>query len=181
MKKQSAFTMIELLVVLLLIGVASSVFLPRLFKRSPAASWTTILDELNNLVFFARQEAISNKNTYRLVFQSNPNGPDSVMVEEESDDPEKPGKKTYVPTSSFYMTTRYLFAPSVKFKAIYQGKRNVLVDGPTAVCHIIPDGLVQDVWVQMVRKEENTEVGSTYRMNPFMGKFELIEDLVKPE
>jgi len=175
--------MIELLVVLLLIGVASSLFLPRLFRRNPAASWTTILDEMNNLVFFARQEAIVNNRVYRVVFQSDPNpaGLDSIKVEEETDDPNKPSRKIFQPTFSYYMPTTYSFASVVKFKAIYQGKTNVLHDQNHAFCYIIPTGLVQDTWVQIVRKEGAAEIGSTYRMNPFLGRFELIENLVKPE
>jgi Tfp pilus assembly protein FimT len=177
-----AFTFLEMVVVLLLIGVIATVFIPKISRRSPTAEWSNVLDDLNNLVFFARQEAISNQRVYRLVFQSRQNAPDTVRVEQENDDPEKPGRKIYTPVSSYYFSATYQFSDQLKLKAVYSGKYDTLAEQRgNAFCYVIPDGLVQDIAVQITRRIDSVETGGTYRMNPFFGKFEFYDGYVKPE
>lgn len=178
---RSAFTMVEMMVVLLLIGVVASYLLPRLNRRSPAVEWATILRDLDNIIFFTRQEAIANQKVYRLAFKSNNKAPDEVRIEQELDDLEKPGKKIYQLVSSYYFTTTYLFDPAIKLDAVYLGKQEMLADQRgVAYCYVISDGLVQDVMIHLVRKLDNVETKGSFRMNPFFGKFEFYEGAVKP-
>lgn len=176
-----AFTMVEMLVVLLLVGVVASYILPRLNRRSPAVEWSTILRDLDNVIFFTRQEAIANQKVYRLAFKSNRNAPDEVRIEEEKDDPEKIGRKIYAPVSSYYFKTTYFFDPAIKLAAVYQDKQEMLAEQKGwAYCYVISDGLVQEILVQLVRKLSNQESKCWYKMNPFFGKFELYEGAAKP-
>jgi prepilin-type N-terminal cleavage/methylation domain-containing protein len=180
---KNAFTLFEILVVILLIGVIASVFLPRMLRqRKPTLEWSVILDDLNNLVLFARQEAIANRQTYRLRFQANPKGRDTIRVEVEKDNPEKPGTKKYDVVSSYYFKTFYELEPQVRIKAVYLGKHEQLAENHgIAMCYVIPEGLVEDIMIHMVRNMNGVEVVMTYKMNPFAGKFEMLDGLVKPE
>ncbi len=174
--RQAAFTLIEIMVVLVLIAALATMLLPRLTRRSPSVEWHTILDDLNTLVFFARQEAIANHKIYRLAFKSQPNAADTITIEEEYDDPEKLERKLYKTVSSYYFRTVYTYAPSIKLKGVYLGKQEMLDEQRgQAFCYVIPDGLVQEVRVQMIRKIGPDESGITYTMNPFFGRFELVE------
>lgn len=177
-----AFTMIEMMVVIFLIGVVATIAIPRLAYKAPQAEWNTVLDDLNNLVIFARQEAISNQKVYRLTFNQNGKRPDSVVIEREGVDPEKVGKKIYTSVDSYYLKTRYEFHPSIKLRAFYQGKREQINsgDGDTH-CYIIPDGLAQDVLIHLSKIENNVESKVSFKMMPFCGKFELIDGFVRPE
>lgn len=178
---RSAFTMVEMMVVILLIGVVVSYFLPRLNRRSPALEWSSILRDLDNLIVFTRQEAIAHQKVYRLAFKSNRNAPDEVRVEEEQDDPQKPGKKIYPLVSSYYFKTTYLFNAAIKLDGVFQGKTEMLAEQKgVAYCYVVSDGLVQDVMVHLVRKLDNQETKGSFRMNPFFGKFEFYEGSVKP-
>ena len=171
-----------MMVVMLLIGVFATVFLPRMFRRSPAVEWKTIADELNNLVAFARQEAIANQKVYRLVFKRNPNAADTVSVEEEAPHPEKPGRVIYKSVSSYYFSTTYRLADAVKLKAVYLGKQEMFEElRGVAYCFVIHDGLVQDVLVQLERRINNIETIASFKMNPFLGRFGLHEGVLKPE
>lgn len=177
-----AFTMIEMMVVIFLIGVVATIAIPRLAYKAPQAEWSNVLNDLNNLVLFTRQEAISNQKIYRLTFKSNGKRPDSVSVELEGDNPEKVGKKIYTPVDCYYLKTRYEFHPSIKLRAFYQGKKEQLNsgDGDTH-CYVVPDGLVQDVLIHLSKIENNVESKVSFKMMPFYGKFELIDGFARPE
>jgi prepilin-type N-terminal cleavage/methylation domain-containing protein len=177
-----AFTMIEMMVVIFLIGLVATITIPRLAYKSPHAEWKMVLDDLNNLVIFARQEAISNQKIYRLTFSPNGKNPDTVSVEVEGQDPEKLNKKVYSPVTGFYLNTRYEFHPSIKLKAFYHGKKEQMNSGEGDThCYIVPDGLVQDILIHMSKIENNLETKSTFKMLPFYGKFELLDGFVRPE
>lgn len=181
-KLRSAFTFIEITVVLALIGVIAAVLLPRLVRRSPAVEWKNILDDFNNIVSFTRQEAVANQKVYRLTFKSSgEQGLDTIMIEEEKDDPDKPGKKIYPIVFSYYFTTTYTLAKGVKLSAVYIGKQNQLDEKGGAHCYIIPDGLVQDVIIRVIRTINGVESKGSFRMNPFMGTFEFFDGFIKPE
>ena len=183
MKHQScAFTMIEMMVVITLIGVMLAVGLPRLVHRRPDSEWPTILQDLNNLVFFARQEAISNQKNYRLTFKANKTPPDEVLVEEEVDDTEHPGKKIFQLATSYFMKTRYVLHDSIKIKSLFHGKQDeISSDVGQGYCYVIPDGLVQDVLIHLTKKEGVSEFKTSLKMMPFQGTFELIDGAVRPE
>ena len=181
-KASKAFTIIEMLVAIALIGVIAAVILPMLFRRAPGADWKTIGRELNNLVAFTRQEAIANQKTHRLVFQRRPNEADSVRIEEELPNPEKPGQLMYKPAKSEYFSTTYKLPSTVKIKTVYMGRQEMFEEKRgVAYCYVIHDGLVQDVLVHLVRRIDNNEIVASYKMNPFLGRFEFYDGVLKPE
>ncbi len=180
---RSAFTLIEMMVVIGIMAFMAAIIIPRLAFRTPQAEWPTILADLNDIVFFARQEAISTQKVHRIVFKISADQLDTVFVEEELDDPEKPGRKIYSPTS-FYFSTKYTFHESVKIKAFFNGKYESLAENKgEGYCYVIPDGLVQDILIHVVRKnkENGTEIPVSFTLSPFFGKFELHDGFVRPE
>lgn len=177
-----AFTMIEMMVVIFLIGVVATFVIPRLTYKSPNSEWSTILYDLNNLALFARQEAIANQSVYRLNFKSNSNSPDIMSIEKEENDPEKSGKKNYKQVQSDYLKLPYQFHPSVKIKAFYHGKKEEISENSgNSCCYIVHDGLVQDVIIHLARTEKGVESRVSFKMLPFYGKFEQFDDFIKPE
>lgn len=177
-----AFTFIEIMVVLTLVGVIAAVLLPRLVRRSPSVEWVTILDDLNNMISFARQEAIANHTVYRLTFKSNPKALDTLQIEQEQDDVEKPGRKIYKLASSYYFATTYSFAKEVKLVGVYLSKQNMFDEYRNqGFCYVIPDGLVQDIIVHVMRIIDGVQSKGSYKMNPFLGTFEYFDGFIKHE
>ncbi|KKQ48507.1 MAG: hypothetical protein US69_C0020G0003 [candidate division TM6 bacterium GW2011_GWF2_38_10] len=179
-----AFTLIEILVVIGIMGFMAAIIVPRLAMRTPQAEWSTILVDLNDIIFFARQEAISEQCTHRLVFKHNKKGDDMVLIQKEVDDPEAPGKKKYAQVESEYFNTAYTFHSSIKLRAVYYGKLELMAENKgEGFCYIIADGLVQDVIVHLVRKpqDKGNEVLGSYILSPFFGEFEFKDGLVRPE
>jgi prepilin-type N-terminal cleavage/methylation domain-containing protein len=177
-----AFTFIEMMVVIMLIGILASIMIPRFATREPKADWSTVIDELNNLVFFARQEAIANQHVYRLTLTNIPGRPINVIVQEEKINPEKPGR-IYVPTFSYYFKPDYTLHESISLKAFFNGREKILSEGDKgqAYCYVIPEGLVQETTIQLVRRDANGEHGVTLSMMPFYGTFTLQEGFKRPE
>ncbi len=180
--QSKGFTLIEILVVLFLIGIISSIGVPAFLKRDSKAEWPAVLDDINNLVIFARQEAISNQAVYRLVFKKQNKGRDLVLVQREGRDPEKPLQKIYNNATSGYIKTRYELPEQIKFKALYHGKDEEFEENKgQGYCYVIPDGLVQDVMIHLIKKKNKNEQQATLRMAPFFGKFEFFDGLIRPE
>jgi Tfp pilus assembly protein FimT len=173
--------MIELMVVIFLIGLMATMVLPRMFRRPPTVEWPNILDEMNNLVSFARQEAISNQQNYRLFFKAHREGSDALVVQSEQTDPKSSQKKIYSKTYSAYFDTMYNLAPQVKIVAVYKNGKEVFQSKGEADCFVIPDGLVEDCLVHMRRTYEGTISEASFKMIPFMGIFNYQDGFIRPE
>ncbi|MFA5307221.1 MAG: type II secretion system protein [Candidatus Babeliales bacterium] len=178
--KNSAFTLLEMMVVIALVAVIAVFTAPRLFRRAPAVEWKNITEDLNNLVLFARHNALEQRKPYRLVFRQG-QAHDTVTVEASVDDPDKPGRIKYEQASPDYMATTYKFADAVKLRAVYHGKIEMLAEQRgVAYCAVTADGLVQDVVVHLVRTLDGVESSGTLKMNPFFGTFDFFDGLVRP-
>ncbi len=186
MKKSSlkatsyAFTLLEILIVMVVIGAMATIIGPRLMRREPRADWPAVLDEFNDLVSFARQEAIATQENYRLYFQSNPADSDFVVVEKEEQDPERPDQKIYKQVSSEYFPTKYELPLTVKMSAFYLGREEQFVQNRgRSYCYVIPNGLVQDVMINIIRYVDTQERRATFKIEPFFGRFDFYEGFVR--
>ena len=181
-KAVSAFTLVEMMVVIFLLGVMATTIVPRLLRRSPSVEWPNVLDDVNNLVFFARQEAIANHKLYRLTFKKSSKKSDCIMVEEEQEDPEKPQRKIFKQASSYIFNTKYTLPEETKISAVYHGREEMTAENKgQGFCHVIPDGLVQDILIHFTRATNEPQPYATFKMMPFFGKFEYLDGHVKPE
>ena len=106
----------------------------------------------------------------------------SGKINYEEDDPEKPGAKIFVPSTSYYFKPEYTFPKEIKLYEIYQRRQEQLSENKgKAYCYIIPDGLVQDILIHLVRKYEDQESKASLQMVPFFGTVELFKGFKKPE
>ena len=178
---RAAFTFIEIMVVMALIGVMAAFILPRFTHRTPKAEWPTIVEDLNNLVTFARHEAIVHHKNYRLTFTKNQQQVD-ITVEEENPDQEHTGKKAYTTASSYYFDPTYTLNELVILKAFFNEKVKTLVEDEKGVayCYIIPDGLTQAITLHLFHKNQPDEKGVTLKLEPFSGMFTMEDGFIKP-
>jgi len=172
-----AFSLIEIMVGLFIIGVAASVMLPRLVRRSPAIEWPALQQELNNLLYFARQEAITTQKVHRLTFDKKKR---SIEVEARDGEMEnKPGVPRYASLSSIYFPTHYELPEKVSIEWVKLNKKDLFEEHKgMAWCYVVPNGLVQDVSVKLVREEDGVTSSMVFNAAPFLGSFadEIKED-----
>lgn len=179
-KTKNAFTLIELLLTIVVVGILATMALPRLIRKDSTTKLETVTTELNNLLYYARQEAISKHKNFRLHFIAKK--VHEVFVEMETEDPEKPSKSIFIPVKSFYFNPKYTFPKQIEIQAAYLGKTNMLEENKDhAYIHVVPDGLVEEVIIHLFKKDGNEETRSSLKVLPFLGKFELIKGHIKPK
>lgn len=184
-KKSNSFTLLEILIVLVVIGVATTIISTRLIRRKPEEKISNVLNEFNNLIFFARQEAMINRCNVRLFFKSEKYSQDFIVIEKESAVAKAmvdTGKKIFKQIDSDYFETKYILPKTIKMQSFYKGKKEMFSDDKgRGYCYIVPNGLVQDVMIYLTRKLEYGEQKATFKTLPFFGKFEYFEGFVMLE
>ncbi|MCF7799910.1 type II secretion system GspH family protein [Candidatus Babeliales bacterium] len=175
-----AFTFLEMMVVMVIIGSMITIIGYMLVVRKPEADLKTVLSEFNALASIARQEAIATQKVHRLYFQPNKNEPDFVAIQVEEKDPENPEKLIYKQIEPLYSKSKYDLPEDIKMDAFYIGKVEQFSENKNkAYCYIIPNGLVQDVKIYLIKKNEGREEKVTFKMEPFLGNFDMHEGFIK--
>lgn len=169
----NAFSLIEIMIGLFIIGLGASLVVPRLLRRSPSTEWPAVQLELNALLFFARQEAIVTQKIHRLTFAEKAR----TVTVEIPDGEEKPGVIKYSQVSSLYVATQYELPESIRFDSVKLDKKNMFDEHKgKAFCYVIPNGLIQEVCVTLVRNEAGVLSKKIYNAAPFLGTFDDSED-----
>ena len=66
--------------------------------------------------------------------------------------------------------------------AVYLGKNELFAENKNeAYCYITPNSLVQHVFIHLVRQTDGGEQKVTFKMEPFLGEFELYDGFIRPE
>jgi hypothetical protein len=102
------------------------------------------------------------------------------VVEHKVKNNEKIGMAEFAHASSPYLKTQYSFRDNIRIRGVYLGKKEIFQENSQAFCYVVPDGLIQDVYIQVVRFEHNKEELVTFKMLSFDGQFELIEKPIRP-
>ena len=113
--------------------------IPRVIRRKPEAKWETVLSELNNLVYYARQQAVSTHKTYRLHFFTKEEKHKAIVEQEIYDKENK--KIVYQQVKYYYFNPKYVFPSSITIESVYHGKIEQLEEfNDHAYCYVIPNG-----------------------------------------
>ncbi len=168
MSVRPAFSMLEILIVIFIIGLGASIAMPRLMKRKPESDWPHVIDQLNNMLYFARQESVTQNKVYRLVFNKKKR---EAHVERESINEEN-RKKEYTPARSYYFTAQYEFPEEISFEKAMKGKKELFNDNKgIAYCYVIPSGLAEELAITLKRTGGGEEELKALDIEPFLGVF----------
>jgi len=167
------FSLIEIMIGLMIIGIGASLVVPRLIRRSPAIEWSALNQDLTDLLCFVRQEAIRTQKVHRLTFDKKK----KTIVAEYRDGEEKPGVPRFVPAQSTYFSAFYEFPDQISFGRVSQGKKDLFEEHRgKAWCYVVPNGLVQDISVELVRDDHGQVQKKTFEAAPFLGVFTDTEE-----
>lgn len=164
-----AFSMLEVLVTVLIIGIGASLVMPRLTRRTQESEWPAIQGELNTLLYFARQEAVSSQKTHRISCDKREG---SVRVEVLVDSQ----KDAYEPTSSAYFDATYTLPKGVEFVTMKRDKKDLFVQHRgMGRCMVMPQGVVQEALITLRRVSKNDiEDTRTFKVEPFLGEWRQV-------
>lgn len=171
MRNGNAFSLVELLVVMFIIGLGASMVMPRLVRQPPNREWSAVTAELNNMLYFARQEAITSQKVHRLTFDEKKKEVRVEMLAGEK----QPGKPVYQPVHSHYFTSRYELPEGIRFTSLKLGKKELFAENKgLGWCYIIPHGLVQDIQLSLERSDDEKLSKHMIKAAPFLGTFEVV-------
>lgn len=162
--------MLEILIAILIIGIGASLVMPRLTRRAPSSEWSVVEDELNNLLYFARQEAITTQKVHRVAFDKR-----RRMIEVEVDVGEgKPGERLYEPARSTYVTSEYELPPGVDFVSLRRGKKDLFSERRgIGYCAVMPQGLIEQATLTLVREHNDDQSQRAFEIEPFLGSWRV--------
>ena len=162
-----------MLIVVFIIGLGASLVMPRLLRRSPDKEWPSIQSELSNMLYFARQEAITSQKVHRIVFDKRKR---RAIVEVDAGE-HKPGVRAYEPIKSMYYTSEYQLPEGVSFLSLVLGKKELFEENKgIGWCYVVPHGLVQDIVLKMERIDMDQVTQRIFKVAPFLGTIEMEGD-----
>ncbi len=174
-KNVAAFSLIEILLGLAIIGLGASLVMPRLIRRPHESEWPTIQHELNTMLFFARQEAIVTQKIHRITCDEKAR----TIVAQAPTGEDKNGEALYDQVYSSYFTTKYELPAQIRFGAVKLGKKNLFEEHKgLASCYVVPNGLIQEMSIELIRDDGGQITRKVYTAAPFLGTFDDSEESV---
>lgn len=180
MGTRKGFTLAELMVAILILGILAAIVVPLVRPKSPSVIRETFILQLNSLVSFAVQNAIVTGKINNIFFNFS-NKTITACVGSGND---VEGKQQI---KSAYTTTRIKIPDQLKLRNFYiEGIDEMgryaggLLD---TYFYVIPDGFAQPVVINMVDIEDkvgrrNRHVGLI--LNPFSAQFEVYHEFKNP-
>ncbi len=105
-----------------------------------------------------------------------------MVVQKIGQDLKDSNKSFYSAFQSAYLETKYNLPQDIKMQAIYLGKNELFSNNKNeAYCYVVPNSLVQNVFIHLVKKNEGGWDKVTLKMEPFLGEFEMYDGFIKPE
>jgi type II secretion system protein H len=175
-KKQIGFSLIEILVVIMIIGVMATIVVPNLLQQAPGYKRKQFVTELNALMAITWEHALSTNQLHRVLFDFDTR---TIKIEVETKQDEK-GKTTFQNVSGVYRKTTYTWDKNLEIREfIVEGlKESKKID--KIWIFVTPEGLGQDVIINIVDVGEQKEVPLGLVLNPFIVQFKVYDTFQKP-
>lgn len=178
-KSKQGFTLIELVVVIMILGIVATMIVPNLQQRLPGYKRQAFINEFNTLLAFGWQNALASQKVNRIFFDFKKR---IVKLEEEEPGP-TPDKTTYKPVSQAYRKTFYEWPETIEIK-------NFFIDGVdefgagkevlTMWFYIVPEGLTQEVIINILDTSQSTNISIGLVLNPFTAQLKEYDRFQKP-
>jgi prepilin-type N-terminal cleavage/methylation domain-containing protein len=185
MLNRSAFTLIELVVVLAIIAIVATTMIPSFIGQAPYYERKAFIGKLNSLVLFARQNAIITNKIHKVNFDLNKN---EIQVLSQSQ-AEGAKDEEYNLVQSDYIPTQLPIPESLQIKNVYldgtgvdelNRSQGVKVTG--VYFYVVPEGLAQEAIINMI--DTSDMIDGKPRMiglvlNPFSAQFKEYDTFQK--
>jgi prepilin-type N-terminal cleavage/methylation domain-containing protein len=185
---KQGFTLIEILVAIILIGILATFLIPNLASRVPSYERRSFIEQLNSLTQFAWQQAITKRAVFKVSIDTVKR---TIIVEGATGAKDQKGEQKFVPIKSAYIRTQASWPEQLQIKQIYiekdeqlsrhvsSGKKSSL----EAWFFVMPDGITQPVVINFVDTKtliagKPKEVGLV--LNPFTAQFKEYDIFQKP-
>lgn len=170
MRNSGAFSLIEVLIVVVVMALMAAT-LPRLAFYETKNAWPTITDELNDIAYLARQEAIMHRTTHQLLWRR-VDGKDELTIRRQAQDPDDEKKQAFVPLAPGIPATYQLPSGVTVESVTVEGEDRWLRNAKGVGMVVTPEGLVQTGVVQLTRTKRGASDKVTFTMQAFLGNWQ---------
>jgi len=180
MLNKKGFTLLELMVAMLILGLLATFVVPNLMRKSPKMERENFIARLNSLVRFAWNDAIASDQLRTIGFYFSKN---KKTVSVFSD------KKAKVPLKRVYFKPVITVPLQLDVVNFYVGNIDQRARGgggplKDAWFYILPDGTTQAVIINVLDRED--KIGKKSRpislvLNPFSAQFDVYDSFKKPQ
>ena len=179
---QRGFTLLELMVVLVLIGLLATILIPNLRRQAPNHDRKELAGYLNAISLFAMQRAVETHRVHKIVLNLSKR---TISLEMQS--PKKDNKDVFVPVKSSFLRTEFRWAPHLIFKNIYidkEDKMQLFQKLAETWFFIIPEGIGQAVVLNILdMKDTRMNIKGkqvSLVLNPFTLQFKEYDSFQNP-
>lgn len=181
-----AFTLIEIMVVLALLGLMAIIIVPNLWRAQPTYERTNFITKLNALLLFGRQHAIITDKLHKVscdFAQRKITLLSQVSTHGKERDEYKPVQQAFAPTSVEIpeaIEVKNLFIDNSGFDEM---KKSVVNKTAEVWFFIVPEGLAQEVTMNFIDTKDTLYDGSPRPiglvLNPFTVQFREYDSFQK--
>lgn len=178
--RKSGFTLIELVIVLVIMGLVMAIIVPTFYGRRERTQVGAFVAQLNSLVQGAWRNALTTHQLQRVTFDF---VGDKVVLMQAASKSATGDKDEFKPVRGLLTQTEVTIPEHYSFANFYIEGRDEMTLGKrkdTWFC-IMPDGAAQQVIINIKVQEEGIEarrVGLV--LNPFSAQFEWHDEFEKP-
>jgi prepilin-type N-terminal cleavage/methylation domain-containing protein len=170
-----AFTLVEILVTIALIGAMATILLPILRKR-PGAERKTAIANLNSLSVLARNQAIATGKNQKIVFDLKDH---TVHLEQETDEKNSSGVPVYKRSRQAYIQNSFDWPAHLQIKQFLVEGSDMMTkfsgaDTQQMWFFVAPSGLGQEItlnFIDVKNKRANAPRQIGLVLNPFTVQF----------
>jgi len=183
---KSGFTLLEILVAIVIIGLLATFVAPRLFVSKPKEVREKFIGQLNTLINFAWQNAMFTNKVHEVVFSFEKKRVYLKIAQEEKTS----RSPKYVPIKREYAKTEIKIPSQLEFRNFYINSIGTkMIDAMSAAksgeayFYIVPDGLSQAVIINFFDTKERVARKKrpfSLVLNPFSAQFELYDEFKRP-
>ena len=177
--KRLGFTLLELLVVLLILGILGSVIVPNLTQRTPRYEREQFIAGLNALMQSGLSQTVSTHTLHQIHVDMTKR---EISLRKQTDEQTKGGEPVFKPISGAYARVMQEIPEQLVFKQFSIEGINEMKSGRGGTKELwfflVPEGLTQHVTINMIDTEDTLDgkprpVGLV--LNPFTAQFKVYD------
>ncbi len=185
MNKYSGFSLLELLIVIMIIGILGTMIVPNFQRSTPRYERESFIARFNSLVQFGWQQGLLTHKTHRVTVDV---GKKEISLTVESNEKDKSGEGLFKPLVNPVQDASFIIPDQIVIKQFFIEGFDMMAkfaQSKTASVwfYIIPDGMVQNVVINFndtkdLLNDHVRPIGLV--LNPFSAQFKAYDTFQKP-